>query len=168
MNWNEYKDKLKSNINGIPSEQKLQFAIEICDRLLPDYQNFSELNKWGEIKPLRDGLKYCKQLANGMELEFDSVKKLIKRIEKNTPDSEDFGQIEGSLALNAACAISETLNFIMDKNNQRIVDVGNFCYDTEYFKLSERKPNLSDVELEKEMELQKEIKWQLRKTKNVA
>ena len=168
MNWNEYKDKLRLNIDGISSEQKLQFAIEICDRLLPDYQNFSELYKWGEINPLRDGLKYCKEFVNGIELEFDSVKKLIKRIEINTPNSEDFGQIEGSLALNAACAISETLNFILDKNNERIVDIGNFGYDTEYFKLGERKSNLSDSELEKEMELQKEIEWQLKKTKNVA
>ena len=120
MNWNEYKDKLKSNIKGIPSEQKLQFAIEICDRLLPDYQNFSELYKWGKINKLRDGLKYCKEFANGIELEIDSAKKLIIEIEKNTPNSEDFGQVEGSLALNTACAISETLSFIMDKNNDRI------------------------------------------------
>ncbi len=168
MNCNEYKDKLNSNVNGIPAEQKLQFAIEICDKLLPDYQNFSELYKWGEINPLKDGLKYCKEFANGIELEFDSVKMLIKRIEKNTPDSEDFGQVSGSLALNAASAICETLNFIIDKKNERIVDIGNFSYDTEYFKLGERKSNLSDSELEKEIELQKEIEWQLRKTKNVA
>jgi hypothetical protein len=56
----------------------------------------------------------------------------------------------------------------MDKNNDRIVDIGSFGYDTVYFKLGERKSNLSGLELEMEMELQKEIEWQLKKTKNGA
>jgi len=86
MNWNEYKEQLRRNIRGIPPLQKLQFAIEICGRLLPDYQNFSEINTWGNVNSLKKGLNFCKEFANGNEPETGSIKSSISEIEKNTPD----------------------------------------------------------------------------------
>jgi len=70
--------------------------------------------------------------------------------------------------LNAACVVIETLNFILDRKNDRIVDIGTLAYDTVFFEASERNPNLLDSELENDLELHKEMEWQLRTTKNVA
>ena len=168
MNWTEYKEQLTRNAKEISSKEKLRFAIEICDRLLPDYQSFVEKYKWGSIKTLEDGLTFCKDFSNEAEPEMVLIEKLIDGIEKNTPDTEDFGQIAGSLALNSACAVTETLKFIRDGKNERIVDIGTFSYDSEFFKVSDIKPGLTDSELENETELQNEMEWQLKRIKNVA
>ncbi|QXP53584.1 DUF416 family protein [Cellulophaga sp. HaHa_2_1] len=168
MNWTEYREQLTKNLDGLSSERKLDFAIEICEKLLPDYKAFYNEYKWGDLDSLADGLVLCKQNANGLDTDVKSIEKLISGIEKNTPDTADFGQVSGSLALNSATVISETLNFILDNKNERILDIGCFSYDTVFFKIGESNPNLSDDEIEKESELESEINWQLEKTKYVA
>ncbi len=165
MNWSQYNEQLTQNVRKISSKEKLQFAIEICDKLLPDYQSFVKKYKWGTIKALENGLAFCKDFSNGNGSRSDLIEKLLIGIEKNQPDTDDYGQVLGSLALNSACVIIETLNFIRDRKNDRIVGIGNLCYDSEFFKISEKKPNLSDLELEKEKELQNEMEWQLEKTR---
>jgi uncharacterized protein YjaG (DUF416 family) len=168
MNWTEYREQLIKNLEVLSSERKLDFAIEVCEKLLPDYKAFYNEYKWGDLNSLADGLVLCKQNANGLDTDVKSIERLISGIEKITPDTEDFGEVSGSLALNSAGAISETLNFILDNKTERITDIGSFSYDTAFFKAGELNPKLSDAEVENETELQNEITWQLEKTKYVA
>lgn len=168
MNWTEYREQLTKNVDGLSSRQKLKFAIEICQKLFPDYQTFQNEYKWGDVNLLADGLAACKQNANGLVADEKSVQKLISGIEKIAPDTEDFGEVSGSLALNSANAISETLNFILDNKTERISDIGGLSYDSAYFKACENYPKLSESEIENHQDLQNEIKWQLEKIKYVA
>ncbi|MEQ8419634.1 MAG: DUF416 family protein [Arenibacter algicola] len=124
MNWTEYREQLIKNLDVLSLERKLDFAIEICEKLLPDYKAFYNEYKWGDLDSLADGLVLCKQNANGLDTDAKSIERLISEIEKITPDTEDFGEVSGSLALNSAGAISETLNFILDNKTERITDIG--------------------------------------------
>ena len=168
MNWTEYREQLIKNIDVLSLERRLDFAIEICERLLPDYKAFYNEYKWGNLDSLTDGLVLCKQNANGLDTDVKSIERLISLIEEITPDTEDFGEVSGSLALNSASAIIETLNFILDNKTERITDIGSFSYDSAFFKAGELNPKLSDAEVENEIELQNEVAWQLEKTKYVA
>lgn len=168
MNWTEYREQLIKNIDGLSSPQKLKFAIEICEILLPDYQAFQQEFKWGNLNTLTGGLALCKQNADGLETDLTTVEKQISEILKNTPDTEDFAEVSGSLALNSAAAIGETLSFILDHKTERISDIASLSYDSVYFKACENYPKLSESEIENHQDLQNEIKWQLEKTKYVA
>jgi uncharacterized protein YjaG (DUF416 family) len=168
MNWTEYREHLKQNLSRLTDTQKIQFAIGLCEKLLPDYQNFVNETNWGDIKTITKGLNFAKQYTKGLEMTTDDLNSLITEIEKNIPDTEDFGQVSDSLALNAACAVLEVLNFALDKKNERIFDIGNFSYDAVYFKVYESNPELSEADIEKHISLQNEIKSQLEKTKHIA
>jgi uncharacterized protein YjaG (DUF416 family) len=169
MKWTKYKNQLEQNIEVISFTQKLEFAIEICERLLPDYEKFTEKYNWGNLEPIKSGITLCKQCFNGIEFEFETLRNLIAKIDENTPDMDEFGHdILGSLALNSACVVNETLTFLIDKKNDRIVDVGILCYDTQYFKVSEKCENFTDAEIENNTDLNKEINWQLERTRYVA
>lgn len=165
MNWTEYREQLIKNVDGLSSRQKLKFAIEVCEKLFPDYQTFQDEYKWGNANLIADGLAACKRNANGLDPDEKSVRLLIAEIEKITPNTEDFGEVSGSLALNSAAAICETLSFILDNKTERISDIGGLSYDSAYFKACEDYPKLSESEIENHRDLQNEINWQLEKTK---
>tara|TARA_R110002020_G_C16078460_1_gene756858 strand:+ start:25 stop:564 length:540 start_codon:yes stop_codon:yes gene_type:complete len=164
MNWTEYREQLTKNVDGLSSRQKLKFAIEVCEKLFPDYKTFQDESKWGNTNLIADGLAACNQSANGLDTDEKSVQILIAGIEKITPDTEDFGEVSGSLALNSAAAVCEALSFILDNKTKRISDIGGLSYDSAYFKACEDYPKLSESEIKNHQNLQNEIKWQLEKT----
>ncbi len=168
MKWTEYREKLTENLKVTSSIQQIQFAIEICEKLLPDYDTFEKEFKWGDLNSLINGLVLCKENANGLDTNVKIIENQISEIVKNTPDTEDFGEVSGSLALNSAAAISEALSFILDNKTERISDIGSLSYDSAYFKACENYPKLSESEIENHQDLQNEIKWQLEKIKYVA
>lgn len=168
MKWTEYREKLTKNLKATSLNQQMRFAIEICEKLLPDYDAFEKEFKWGDLKSLIKGLVLCKDNANGLDTNVKIIENQISEIEKNTPDTEDFGEVSGSLALNSAAAISEALSFILDYKTERILDIGSLSYDSAYFKVCENYPKLSESEIENHQDLQNEIKWQLEKIKYVA
>ncbi|CAN0605912.1 unnamed protein product [Ectocarpus sp. 12 AP-2014] len=146
----------------------MKFAIEVCEKLFPDYKIFQEEYEWGNANLIADGLAACKQNANGLDTDEKSVQKLVSGIEKITPDTEDFGEVSGSLALNSAAAINLALSFILDNKTERISDIASLSYDSAYFKACQNYPKLSESEIENHPDLQNEIKWQLEKIKYVA
>ena len=105
MNGTEYRKQLINNVDGLSSRQKMKFAIEVCEKLFPDYETFQAEYKWGNANLISDGLAACKQYANGLDTDEKSVQILIAGIEKITLDTEDFGEVSGSLALNSAAAV---------------------------------------------------------------
>ncbi|MFD2588770.1 DUF416 family protein [Croceitalea marina] len=168
MKWTEYKERFKTTLYKTSEKQKMEFALEICEKLLPDYHTFTDETKWGDSDIISEALDLAKKCANTQQTRADLIKKMVGEVEKNTPDMDDFGQVSGSLALNSCTAISETLNFILDKKTERIIDIGSFSYDSTYFKVGELNPKLSDLEIEKHSDLQNEMEWQLEKIKYVA
>lgn len=151
--WKIYQEKLKRNVNTISISRNLEFAIEICKRLLPEYIDFEKKHNWGNPNLIIKGIEICEE-STPIPTDRKKIKDLIQKLNSVVPDTEEFGDLSSSLALNSACAIIETLTYLIDFDSKHIFNVGNYMYDTIDFKTTE-KPNLKD-----------EIKWQLNKTKN--
>lgn len=165
MNWTEYREQVFQKVGGLTSPQKLKFALEICEKLLPDYRVFQEDFDWGNLDALKDGIALCKQNADGHDTETTAIKIQLSEIDRSTPDTEDFGQVSGSLALNAAAAIGEALNYILDNKEERISNIASLSYDSVYLVACENYPKLTESEIENHHDVQKEINWQLEKLK---
>lgn len=90
--------------------------MDICKRLLPEYGTFHENNKWGNPDILAEGIKYCAQILNGDKADYYQIEEIKSSIDEVTPNTDDFGDWDGSYALNACVAIIESLEFILDKN----------------------------------------------------
>lgn len=157
--WKEYQENLKRNVNTISISKNLEFATEICQRLLPEYKNFEKKHNWGNSKLVAEGIEICSNYSLA-STDQKKAKSLIEKLNSIVPDTEEFNYISSSLALNSACATIETLEYIIDFDSKHIFRVGNYMYDTLDFKVAENPKDSS------ERILSDEIEWQLEKTKN--
>ncbi|MEL6941383.1 MAG: DUF416 family protein [Bacteroidota bacterium] len=110
--YENYEGQLIQNITLLSVEKKINFAIEICERLLPEYEKFEIESSWGNSKSLKHGIDYCKRNRNLKNLNIILIRKLIESIDQVTPHMDDYGHLQGSFAMNAGLAIIATLQFI--------------------------------------------------------
>ena len=166
--WENYRANLEKNISQLSHSSKLEFVIDICQRLLPDYKSFVIKHNWGDYQLLSDSLDYCVRYSNLEKIDKENTNKLIKRIDLLMPDTEDFGDIEASFALNASAAVLETLEFITDKSDQHILNIASYMYDTIDFQVQNKYKDLTTEEIDNHSMLIDEMNLQIKKTKKNA
>src|SRR5260221_7251016 len=85
-----------------------------------------------------DGINICQQSMKN-PIDIKQIEKILLKIDLITPDTGDFGDEIGSYALNAATAVSDALEFLIDKDQSRILNVVSYYTDTVDFKIQENK-----------------------------
>lgn len=147
-------------INKSKIETLIVFSIDICNRLIDDYFDFYIKYNWGNPNVLNEAIKYCEE-TNFTKIDKEKVKDLINKVEKITPDTEDFENIEVSYALNSACAVLELLEFIMGQDKINVSNISSFIIDTIDFKIQEIERGLTNDELENHPKIVEERKRQI-------
>ena len=136
MTYQDFQTIFKQQVDTLPYESLLDLALAVCKRLYFDYENFVMVEHWGDKDVLMDAIRLCDQAKT--ELNADSIKKMLIQVVAVTPDTEDFGDLSGSYALNAAASVYDTLQFILDKEPVHIIAIGTYLTDTVDFKIQER------------------------------
>ncbi|RYE38216.1 MAG: DUF416 family protein, partial [Sphingobacteriales bacterium] len=78
----------------------------------------------------------------------DVLKAKLSDVASITPDTEDFGDYCGSYALNAASAVCETLELILEGNLEHVYNIGTYSTDTIDFKIHESE-DLTDEQIDR-------------------
>lgn len=125
-------------------EEQLELAILVCKRLFPDYKNFYTENSRGDPNVLKDTIQFC-QNQDKETLNINIIDNLLLKIDDITPETEDFEN--ASYALNACTSVYETLEFIKDKNQNHIINIGSYLTDTVDFKIQDDK-ELTEQEID--------------------
>lgn len=110
--------------------KQLAFAYLACERLYPNYVYFSENFHFGDSEVLREAIDFLYTCIFEHHPDKNKINSLIKKIDKNTPDTEDFSTIYVSSALDACTAIRDSLDFLIDKDFSRIKYISSYGYDT--------------------------------------
>lgn len=166
--WKKYQIELEEGISNLSYEQKMDFAIEICTRLLPEYSIFQTKHNWGDHKLVTDCLGYCKENLRTQNIDQDTIKSLLNNLDQVIPDTDDFGDIEASFALNSSLAVHYLLEYLVDKKNEHILNIANCMYDTVDFRVREANDGLKNDELDNHPSVVEERKWQLDKINTLA
>jgi len=166
--WKKYQQDLKDNISLLSNLNKMNFAIEICHRLLPEYKKFQIKHEWGNYDLVSRCLNYCQENSNLLETNLLEVENLIDALDLVIPDTEDYGDLEGSLALDVGLAIYYCLLFLKDRKEKYIFNIANCMYNTIDFKVQEENEKLSSEALDNHPRIIKERKWQLERLKMLA
>jgi uncharacterized protein YjaG (DUF416 family) len=134
MEYNVFQTQLYERISSMSFNDRTRLAIETCKRLLPDYVSFHQAHRWGDPDRLRDGIRACEEWLTGVG---DSVKtgELLQRVDAVTPDTDDFGDFDGSFALNASAAVASALKHLVDRDFEHIMGIAMLYTDTIDFKL---------------------------------
>ncbi|NBB18626.1 DUF416 family protein [Runella sp. CRIBMP] len=165
MKSKELNTLLKKQIEKQSFLRDIEFALNICNRLLPDYVDFSKNNEWGEPDKLLRAINFCEKNKLTLETDEDEVIDLKEELESVTPDTDDFGDWDGSYALNSVTAILELLEYYLDKDKAHILNISSSITDTIDFKLNEEEDNLSDEQLSEHPKVIEELLYQIELTK---
>ncbi len=163
MNYNEYKEITGKEVRSLNQKERVALCLIFCARLFPLYSKFSATEGWG------DEVVLCqiRQMANnwlcGSVIGISAMSKQLSRV---IPDSDDFGSVLGSYALNAGAAHDYLLEQTQTTEHSPLLCVLQYCYDTIDCYVQEVldpdcKGGLSESEIESHEAMIKEIDFQL-------
>jgi uncharacterized protein YjaG (DUF416 family) len=161
MTRSEFKNLFDAKTDRLNPDQLIGFGLNICERLLPEYITFSEKHHWGNVELLKECIELAR-FSKGRELSHSDIKSYLNKLDPIIPDTEDFGDFDGSYALNASAAVYELMMYLIDKNPQHIYSISIYMTDTVDFKLSEADLSLSNQILENHLDIIDEWRYQLR------
>jgi uncharacterized protein YjaG (DUF416 family) len=95
----------------------------------PNYDVFHIESGWGDPNVLRTALNsaWMKLLSASYHVDLS---KLRSRCEEVAPDTEDFGSVLGSSALDAAVAVMRLMDLIEDRSPAVVAEIASLARDT--------------------------------------
>lgn len=106
------------------------FCLLCCKRLFPHYIHFSNYHNWGNTSIIKEGIRFIQGYISTRNFDSVLLQQLIHQVDSIIPDTTIFGTIHTSLALDAGSAVYESLCFIEDSKESRLLDVSIFCIDS--------------------------------------
>ena len=107
--------------------QQVAFASALIERMLPNYQIFSESNQFGDFAILRNQLDLVWQWLDKNTAIKININAQLNKLEEQTPNSEEFDSFGVFPALDVCMAMMSLLQLIelksSDKNSEEITHV---------------------------------------------
>lgn len=151
-------DSLKEEIKQLSHLHRVAFAASICERMLPMYNNFSQMENWGRPSLLREALDEIWLILQGKPIDLSRIRQLIEDFDGENvwPDSDSDDFCDAPDLFEAQFTVSafySTLTVIMTSDCKYIIGVvKNARFDTIDGFVSQR-DNLYEVKnFDEEME----------------
>ncbi|MGS0673472.1 YjaG family protein [Shewanella sp. 0m-4] len=109
-------------LKALELPQKKLFAVALCQRMLPNYQLFSEVCEFGDPKVLDTLLNLLWQSMYDSKLKLN-IDIYLERLEANTPEPADFDVYGVYPAMDAAVALTSLISALQSKVEEDIVNI---------------------------------------------
>ncbi|WP_454828404.1 DUF416 family protein [Pseudoxanthomonas wuyuanensis] len=121
--------KLRCLLRSLPGWKRVVFMAECCERMLPNYREFSLETGVGDIERLREALS---AVWNWIETDKlpTNISELIAECDQQAPDTSEFSSVYTSAALDAANSIAVTLEALSEATEERAIEVASLARDT--------------------------------------
>jgi uncharacterized protein YjaG (DUF416 family) len=122
---------LKNQLSTLSLQQKALFAGLTCEKMLPSYILFSQVEKWGDSQVLEQ----CINLLYSFSVNPEAVtREITEQLQQDFyevfPDLNDFESREASFAFDTCAAVDYSLLFLLERDNESILDVSTSITDT--------------------------------------
>ncbi len=113
--------KLVEAISNLDFQSQLAYSYILSERCSHEYITFFKINNWGKPDVLIQTLDFVKNVAIGNSFENEKLQLFKSKLETIAPDMDEFsGDILASFALNSCSILYECLEFIEDRNKERL------------------------------------------------
>jgi uncharacterized protein YjaG (DUF416 family) len=119
-----------SRLKNLDFKRQLAFAYLTCERLSPNYVNFSKKYGFGTSGLLKQVILDIENMLFLPDSKFANANSTIKSISENIPEPANFDTILASSALDCCTAITETIEFIVDRKLIRLNSISTMATDT--------------------------------------
>jgi uncharacterized protein YjaG (DUF416 family) len=133
--------------------QQTAFCAALLERMLPNYQMFSEAEEFGEYKVLRNQLDLIWQwLDKKNQCKINYTAQLTK-LEEQTPNPEHFDSFGVFPALDVCMALMSLLQAMQDQDEESVINVGRLSENSVsfYVELLLAEELLTDEQLAEEL-----------------
>lgn len=103
------REKTLASLTGLPPQKLMAFALASAERLIPLYKWFQQVEAWGNVRALEEGIEIGWHRVKGEDIADAEFASAILACEEATPDTDDFESPLASRALDAASAVSQAL-----------------------------------------------------------
>lgn len=162
------ENNLMAELQTMSYERVLAFGAACSERLLPNYRKFVETEQWGDYSVLRSALDHIwKIVFHETNISADIIKTIYEKVDKLTPDADDFSGDWCSPAIDAGCSILGTLEYCLNKDLKHVIWVASYARDTVWMFVSGEvttQPYNNKLEIEiidNDPRVMKEIKKQI-------
>jgi uncharacterized protein YjaG (DUF416 family) len=140
------EEKSLVSLPTLPRKKQIAFALLVFERMLPSLTAFSKDTGFDDSCYLRARDAAWSVLQNSPDRDIDQS--LNEACLNNAPDTDAFSHELTSHALNAALAMSDTLEFILDHRPDHIVYVSTLATDSVHLYLSRLSPSVVSSSVE--------------------
>ena len=140
------EEKSLASLTNLSPKKQLAFALLVLERMLPSLIAFSKNTGFDDSCYLRARDALWSVLQDRRDSDIDPS--LSEACLNNAPDTDEFSHELTSHALNAALAISDTLEFIVDPRPDHIAYVSTLATDSVHLYLSSLSPSVVSFPLD--------------------
>lgn len=124
------RTRLRARLERLDAQAQLAFGASCCERLIPSYLAFQEEAGWGDVVILRKALNATWVSLVDLDLPASHAQTLLADCERIIPDSEDFDTLYASAAQDACLAVCSLMDFLLERDVDKIVDIAGFATDS--------------------------------------
>lgn len=117
--------------------KQIAFAYLACERLYPNYVYFSENFHFGNAEVLKEAIDFIADSIFEKKKDNIKIDLLLRKVDKNTPHTENFTTHFVSSALDACTSIEDSLHFLIDKDFSRIENISTYAIDSVHMYIQE-------------------------------
>lgn len=119
------------NLKKLDRNTQILFANLVSEFQFPFYVKFEEKYQYGSSEKLRSVIDEIYVVVNTYNLIADQdIEDLENVVDSISPDTNDFGGLLGSLALNAASSVTETLRMLREEETDQLRNIISLYFDS--------------------------------------
>lgn len=126
----DFLKSIETKITKLDFKQQVLFAVLICEKLLPNYRQFSEKENWGDIEILEEAIVMLYQFLQDIDLNDAELDGIYEKIIEVTPDVVRFEGDLASYALDACSAVSDSIEFLLSEDLSYLLNIASIARDT--------------------------------------
>lgn len=155
-------------LNQLSTWQQITFSAALIERMLPNYLIFSEVEKSGDVKVLRNQLDLVWQWLDKQQRVKINYEAQFIKLDEQTPDPEKFDSFGVFPAIDVCMALLSLLQLMQDKDSDGAKSVSrlsensvSYYCELEFAQLEEESGQDNDIEshplMQWEIATQKEL-----------
>jgi uncharacterized protein YjaG (DUF416 family) len=145
----DFLKSIEKKIAKLSFKQQILFVVLTCEKLLPNYRQFSAIEKWGNIEVLEDAIVMIYQFLQDIEVNDAELDGIYEKITEITPDVEHFESDLASYALDACSAVSDAVEFLLSEDQSYLLNIVSIAQETiDMFVQESEDLDPSDADLE--------------------
>ncbi|RFS17701.1 DUF416 family protein [Emticicia sp. C21] len=145
----DFLKSIEKKIVKLSFKQQVLFAVLTCEKLLPNYRQFSNIEKWGDIEVLEEAIVMIYQYLQDIELNDTELDGIYEKITEITPNVEQFKGDLASYALDACSAVSDAVEFLLSEDQSYLINIVSIAQETiDMFVQESEDLDITDEDLE--------------------